>query len=50
MAGKAMKIGLNCTYVVRLGFQSSGGMNRQRSDDVTGSTLGLYTDLTHKGP
>jgi hypothetical protein len=26
-----------------------GGINIYRSDDVTGSTVGLYTDLTHQG-
>jgi hypothetical protein len=33
----------------QIGWQSIGGMNNRRSEDVIGSTVGLYTDLTHQG-
>jgi hypothetical protein len=31
------------------GWQSYKSMKKSRYDDLTGSTLGLYTDLTHQG-
>jgi hypothetical protein len=30
-------------------LHSIAGMNNWRSDHVSGSTVGLYTDLTHQG-
>jgi hypothetical protein len=33
----------------QIGWQSIGDMNNKRSEDVIGSTVGLYTDLTHQG-
>jgi hypothetical protein len=36
---------INC----QIRSHSIGGMNNYRSDDVIGSTVGLYTDLTHQG-
>jgi hypothetical protein len=36
---------INC----QLKLPPSGSMNRQKPDDVFGSTVGLYTDLTHQG-
>jgi uncharacterized RmlC-like cupin family protein len=32
-----------------IGWHSIGDMNNYKSDDVNGSTVGLYTDLTHQG-